>query len=171
MRRRYGLAFANQPLEESEEERQVKRSVELLRIRELALPTTLERSSSDLLVTEIAVPVIIPPSPTDPTSPAALLSPPLPDPERKRKTQSAYTPIATAGLWDSGVTGVKSRPTSMSVLNKKMAKIERKRERSKTKEEKRERKFDEKESEDEKKGTEWWRFKGGLRRMLGRGKA
>lgn len=45
MRRRYGLAFEDQALPESEEERQYKRSSELLRIKELALP---DRSSSEI---------------------------------------------------------------------------------------------------------------------------
>jgi hypothetical protein len=159
MRRRHGLAFANQPLEESEEERQVKRSVELLRIKELTLPTTIERSSSDLLVTEIVAPTVV----QEP-----MLSPPLPDTERARKTQSAYTPIATTGLWDSGVTGVKSRPTSMSVLNRKKAKEERKRERKERKDDEKEKRYEDKDSVEAKKQGEWSRLKLSLKGLFRR---
>lgn len=53
--------------------------------------------------------------------------------------QSAYNPVATAGPWDSGVAehpGLKSRPTSMSVIMDKQKKQDRRRERSMIKEEK-----------------------------------
>jgi hypothetical protein len=188
MRRRHGLAFEGEPLPESEEERQIKRSVELLRIKELALP---ERSSSDLSGTEsnprlrvvtIPSPIITRPSNDVPMSPTPLLSPPLlspplPDPERSRKTQSAYNPITTAGLWDSGVTerpGLKSRPTSMFVINEKKKKQERKRERSKSKEDKKfqkERYMDEKDSMSLKKHGDWHKFKTSLKGLFRREKA
>ncbi|KAH9864017.1 hypothetical protein J1614_009950 [Plenodomus biglobosus] len=147
MRKRYGLAFEDQALPESEEERQSKRSTELLRIRELALSTPIERPSMEtnpietkpqLTLTTITSPIVIPPTSDGPTSPIippplpspALLSPSLPNLERTRKTQSAYNPVKTAGLWDSGVTdgpGLRSRPTSMFVS------IERKRKQDKNK--------------------------------------
>jgi hypothetical protein len=139
MRKRYGLAFEGEALPETEEERLVKRSIELLRIKELALPPTIERLSSETTV--IAVPPrIVIPTPSE-TSPAPLLSPPLlspptPDPERSRKAQSAYEPVKTAGLWDSGVTerpGLKSRPTSMSVILEKKKKQDRKQSKDKLK--------------------------------------
>jgi hypothetical protein len=184
MRKRYGFAFENQALPESEEERQVKRSVEILRIKELALPTP-ERSSSEApsaepasrpTVVAIPPPIIIPPaSPTSPTPllSAPLLSPPPQDSERSRKTQSAYNPITTAGLWDSGVServGLKSRPTSLTVILDKQKKQDRKRERSKTKED---RKMD-KDSVDGvgvKKQRDWARFKKGVRELFRREKA
>jgi hypothetical protein len=173
MRKRYGFAFQNQALPESEEERQVKRSGEILRIKELALPIS-ERSSSEEpaaeptpLPTIVATPPPITIPPTSPTSPTPLLSPPLlspdpKDPERSRKTQSAYNPITTAGLWDSGVServGLKSRPTSLSVILDKQKKQDRKRERSKTKED---RKVD--------KEGDWHRFKRGVRDLFRREK-
>ncbi|KAH7092984.1 hypothetical protein FB567DRAFT_434479 [Paraphoma chrysanthemicola] len=140
MRRRYGLAFEDQALTETDEERQTKRSVELLRIKELALPTTLERI-------------------------------------RARKTQSAYNPITTAGLWDSGVTerpGLKSRPTSMFVLNEKKKKQDRKRERSKSKEDKkyeRERLKDDRDLVSLRLHDDWHKFKTSLRGLFRREKA
>ncbi|CAN9377825.1 unnamed protein product [Alternaria alternata] len=60
----------------------------------------------------------------------------MPQTERSRKTQSAYAPITTTGMWDSGVTegpGLKKRPTSMFVMNEKKRKQEKKVERKKSK--------------------------------------
>jgi hypothetical protein len=147
MRRKYGLAFEDQTLVESAEERQLKRSVELLRIKELALPSPVERPSADTARPPPAAlpsPIGIPPSLEVPASPALLLasplfSPPLPDSERSRKTQSAYAPITTTGLWDSGVTdgpGLQKRPTSMFVMNEKKRKQEKKSERGNRKDSK-----------------------------------
>ncbi|KAF1828583.1 hypothetical protein BDW02DRAFT_574763 [Decorospora gaudefroyi] len=147
IRKKYGLAFEDETLVESVEERQLKRSVELLRIKELALPSPVERPSAETCrtpPTTTASPIVIPPFSEDPNSSAPLPSPPLlspqvPGPERRRKTQSAYAPITTTGMWDSGVTegpGVKKRPTSMFVMNEKKRKQERKSERSKSKESK-----------------------------------
>lgn len=149
MRKRYGLAFQDQALPETEEERQGKRSMELLRIKELALPSPSERPSIDAsahqvktphIVTAMPAPIVIPPSSDGLASPL-LLSPPinsrLPrDPERARKTQSAYNPVTTAGMWDSGVAegpGLKARPTSMFVMNEKKRKQDKKSERCKSK--------------------------------------
>ena len=188
MRRRYGLAFEDQALPESEEERQTKRSVELLRIKELALPTTIERTSSESPTRDttrrstgatVPSPIAIPPASniTPPILSPSLLSPPLPDPDRARKTQSAYNPITTAGLWDSGVTerpGFKSRPTSMFVLNEKKKKQDRKRERSKSKEDKkyeRDRLKDDKDYVSLKKHGDWHKFKTSLRGLFRREKA
>ncbi|KAF2849846.1 hypothetical protein T440DRAFT_479656 [Plenodomus tracheiphilus IPT5] len=154
MRKRYGLAFEDQALPESEEERQGKRSMELLRIRELALPTPIERPSMEaspvvetktrFTLTAIPSPIVIPPTSDGPTSPGpgittplgspALLSPGLQSPERARKSQSAYNPVTTAGLWDSGVPDgprLRSRPTSMVVSNERRRK-EDKNKRSKS---------------------------------------
>jgi hypothetical protein len=181
MRQRYGIAFECQALVESEEERQVKRSVELLRIKELALPIS-ERSSSDTCpptpITSPAVVVIPSPIIVEPMSEtipapllsAPLLSPPLPDPERSQKTQSAFNPITTAGLWDSGVTerpGIRSRPTSMSVILEKQKKQNRKRERSKTKEDRKA----EKDNVSLKKHGEWRKFKTSVKGLFKREKA
>jgi hypothetical protein len=182
MRKRYGFAFENQTVPESEEERQVKRSIEILRIKELALPIS-ERSSYEAplveptpLPTIIAIPPPITIPPTSPTSPTPLLSPPLlspvqQDPERSRKTQSAYNPITTAGLWDSGVServGLKSRPTSLSVILDKQKKQDRKRERSKTKED---RKLEKDGANSVKKPGDWRRFKKGVRDLFRREKS
>lgn len=146
MRKRHGLAFGDQILVESEEERQGKRSAELLRIKELALPTPVERPSIEttadeviptLLLTSLPSPVVISPSSDGGNSPLpwsspplspALLSPMLPDPERTRKTRSSFNPVTTAGMWDSGVTegpGLKRRPTSMFVMNERKRKQEK----------------------------------------------
>ncbi|KNG44873.1 hypothetical protein DDE82_005766 [Stemphylium lycopersici] len=150
MRKKYGLAFEDQTLVESAEERQMKRSVELLRIKELALPSPIERPSAETprpMPASIPSPIVIPPSSegsTAPTSPTPLLaspvlSPPAQKSERSRKTQSAFAPITTTGMWDSGVTeghGLKKRPTSMFVMNEKKRKQEKKGERSKSKDRK-----------------------------------
>ncbi|KAH7562252.1 hypothetical protein BM1_01772 [Bipolaris maydis] len=146
-RKRYGLAFEDEALVESTEERQMKRSIELLRIRELQLPSPTERPSVETSrpsLNQPPSPIVIPPSPGEPASPAPLLdspllSPPLPDTKRPRKTQSTYAPITTTGMWDSGVVdgpGLKKRPTSMFVMNEKKRKQEKKGERSKSKDSK-----------------------------------
>lgn len=142
MRQRYGLAFEGETLCETEEERQIKRSVELLRIRELALPPTMERPSVE--------------SPT----------------ERSRKTQSAFEPVKTAGLWDSGVTEerpglLKSRPTSLSVMLDKQKRQDRKRERSNDKA----LRVDSSDYGSLKKRHDWVRFKSSLRGLFKRNKA
>ncbi|KAF2749412.1 hypothetical protein M011DRAFT_465847 [Sporormia fimetaria CBS 119925] len=114
-RKRFGLAFEDETLAETEEERQEKRSSELLRMKELALSDPSPADNTD----------------TGEPSPSAN--------DRARKTQSAYNPLTTAGLWDSGVVdgpGRKSRPTSMVILNQKKGKAKRKQERDKSKEKK-----------------------------------
>lgn len=147
MRKRYGLTFEDQTLAETAEERTMKRSVELLRIKELQLPSPIERPSAEStrpLPPAVPSPIVIPASPEGPTSPtpllaSPLLSPAMPQTERSRKTQSAYAPITTTGMWDSGVTegpGLKKRPTSMFVMNEKKRKQEKKFERSKSMKEK-----------------------------------
>lgn len=150
MRKRHGLSFQGEVLPETEEERQGKRSAELLRIKELTLPTALERISSEVPLsatpfqpsTSLPQPIVIPPSSDGPKSPIPVISPAFSSPdlrnsERTRKSQSTYNPLVTAGMWDSGVVerpGLKSRPTSMFVINEKKRKQERKRERSRNKE-------------------------------------
>ncbi|KAF2465422.1 uncharacterized protein BDR25DRAFT_306581 [Lindgomyces ingoldianus] len=127
-RKRFGLALEDQTLAETEEERQSKRSTELLRIKELSLPSSQANSP---VSTPGPVQILEPPrelfrSPS-PTSPSL----------RPTKTQSAYNPITTAGLWDSGVaegSGLKSRPTSLVVVNEKKERAKKKQERSKSKE-------------------------------------
>jgi hypothetical protein len=179
---RYGLAFADQTPLESEEERQAKRSVELMRIKELTLSVS-ERSSSELpsiepttrpAVVVIPAPIVVPAATACPAplmSPP-LLSPPVADPERSRKTQSAYNPVATAGLWDSGMSehpGLKSRPTSMSVIMDKQKKQDRRRERSKTEEEKKAKNEDM--ASLKKKTSEWRKFKTSLKHLFRREKS
>ncbi|KAL1801603.1 hypothetical protein ACET3X_001945 [Alternaria dauci] len=147
MRKRYRLTSEDQTLGETAEERTTKRSMELLRIKELQLPIPIERPSAESTrppLTAIPSPIVVPPSSEGPTSPAPLLaspllSPAMPETERSRKTQSAYAPITTTGMWDSGVTdgpGLKKRPTSMFVMNEKKRKQERKVERCKSVKEK-----------------------------------
>ncbi|KAJ4295346.1 hypothetical protein N0V90_007357 [Kalmusia sp. IMI 367209] len=136
LRKRFGLALEDQPVPETEEERQSKRSIELLRVKELALlpPPTLSSDSNPLS----PIPSIEPPmSPADP-----LPSPTLSNP-RAKKTRSAYDPVPTAGLWDSGVVegrGLKTRPTSLVVVNDKKKKAKRKEERSKSRDKPKEKK-------------------------------
>ncbi|KAL5118505.1 hypothetical protein ACEQ8H_003520 [Pleosporales sp. CAS-2024a] len=131
MRLRHGLAFEGETLAETEEER-YKRSLEILRIKELVLPPTIERVSSEGSQLEPRTPAlaVIPApllSPAATEAPSPLLSPPTPDPDQSQKTQSAFEPVKTAGLWDSGVAAdrpgrLKSRPTSMTVLLDKQKK-------------------------------------------------
>lgn len=123
-RKRFGLGLEDS-LVETEEERQSKRSLELLRIKELALPEN--PSSPPRGLTPLKI--IEPPSEFRSPSPATPNA-------RFRKVQSAYNPVKTAGLWDSGVAdgpGLKVRPTSLVVVNEKKQKAKRKQERSKTK--------------------------------------
>ena len=191
MRKRYGLAFEDNALPESEEEKQIKRSVELLRIKELVIPPPIERPSLEKTrdqscsqSTPLAEPPPLTislstntPASTPPTSTPPLLSPSLVvsplDTDRARKTRSAYQPVETAGLWDSGVTegpGLKSRPTSMFVVNEKKRKEERKRGRGKTKE-KEETSFDnDKGLPAPKRSVGWGRMKSGVKGLFKKGK-
>jgi hypothetical protein len=126
LRKRFVPGLENQALPETEEERQIKRSVEILRVKELVLPTSPPNSSRP----NLAPITIEPPSPD-----LRSLSPSI-DP-RTLKTQSAYNPVTTAGLWDSGVVdrpGLKTRPTSLVVVNGKKEKEKRRQEKSKSKE-------------------------------------
>jgi hypothetical protein len=126
LRKRFGLALEDQPVLETEEERQSKRSMELLRVRELDLqpPPTLSPDASPLS------PILSIEPPADP-EPSPILSDP-----RARKTRSAYDPVPTAGMWDSGVVEgkgtLRTRPTSLVVLNDKKLKAKRKEQRSKS---------------------------------------
>lgn len=140
-KQRFPLAFEDQTLAETEEERQSKRSMELLRIktdlRERPVPSVPGPA------VQLAPGVL---SPTLQPSPEIVTSPPSPElDERRRKTQSAYNPVTTAGLWDSGVEGqgkgVKRRPHSMVLLGSrkgrdKERKLDRVREKDKDKEKK-----------------------------------
>lgn len=180
MRKRYGVAFEDQALAETEEERQTKRSEEISRIRELALPITIERPSTDRPSQDgrgasIPSPVVVSPSmkspasqvqllPAPPLSPSTL-SPIVPDPDRARKTQSAYNPVTTTGMWDSGVTegpGLTKRPTSMFVMNEKKRKQEKKSKRSKSNENLREEKSRREESGEHmglRRKGDWYKYK------------
>lgn len=128
VRKRFGVAFEDEALPETEEERQIKRSTELLRIREFSLPDT-------PLATTTPTPSSVPQETVAQERDSPASSPDL----RARKTQSAYEPVVTAGLWDSGVidgSGLKARPTSMFVANKKKEKKDKKSDWSKSKEKK-----------------------------------
>ena len=123
MRRRFGSVRQTPTLPETDEERQIKRSVELMRIKELTIP------SPDLQPSVFPVQPVQIIEPPDDSSRST--SPGIQNP-RRLKTQSAYNPITTAGLWDSGVTDgprSKTRPTSMVVLNGKHAKAQKKKDR------------------------------------------
>lgn len=136
VRRRFGVAFEDQALPETEEERQIRRSTELLRIKEFSLPDTPPATTTP---TPTSVPAEVLAEESAPETRTS--SPDL----RSRKTQSAYEPVTTAGLWDSGVidgSGPKSRPTSMFVANRKKEKEEKKKERSKSKEKKRDKEIE-----------------------------
>jgi hypothetical protein len=131
-RKRLGFALGDQILLETEEERELKRSMELLRIKELSLPDTPLTAAPITTPTPIPIQIIEPP-PAEDDSP--LPTPPSPS-SRALKTQSAYNPVTTTGLWDSGVTagtGLKTRPTSLVVLNEKKEKAKRKQEKSRVK--------------------------------------
>jgi hypothetical protein len=186
MRKRYGLAFEDNALPESEEEKQIKRSVELLRIKELVIPPHIERPSPEKPFDQSfsrstspakPTPITIPhptntPTSTPPLLSPSLLSPPL-DTDRARKTRSAYRSIETAGLWDSGITerpGLNSRPTSMFVVNEKKRKEEKKRGRGKTKD-KEEKDFDnDKGHPAAKRSVGWDRMKSGVKGLFKKGK-
>ncbi|PSN61054.1 hypothetical protein BS50DRAFT_444500, partial [Corynespora cassiicola Philippines] len=127
-RKRFGLALQDQTLPETEEERQGKRSVELLHVKELSFPSPTESAASPK---PAPIQIVQPPTPTENLPPSP--SPASPTP-RAIKAQSAYNPITTTGLWDSGVVdgpGIKKRPTSMVIVNQKMEKAKRKEQRSK----------------------------------------
>ncbi|ORY13091.1 hypothetical protein BCR34DRAFT_481652 [Clohesyomyces aquaticus] len=139
MRKRFGLGF-EEPLPETEEERQSKRSMELLRIKELSLPSSVVASQANSPIsatTPVSTPgyvQIIEPQRGESRSPSPFS--PVFTP-RPAKTQSAYNPITTTGLWDSGVaegSGLKSRPTSWAAVNEKKEKAKKKEQRSKSKE-------------------------------------
>ncbi|KAF2690193.1 hypothetical protein K458DRAFT_413016 [Lentithecium fluviatile CBS 122367] len=125
-KKRFGLGLEGQPLTETEEERQSKRSSELLRIKELSLPASPASPNQTL-------------SPIPSAEPAASersISPAFSNP-RTKKARSAYNPVTTAGMWDSGVSegrSLKTRPTSMVVVQEKKKKARRKEARSRSKE-------------------------------------
>lgn len=126
-RKRSALIVEDQPLAETEEEREGKRSAEL-RSQEPATP---------------ASPPLPSPSPNQGLAPASAdaqlsersLSPASSD-SRTKKTRSIFNPVTTKGLWDSGVEGrgLKARPTSMVVVQEKNKKARRKEARSRSKE-------------------------------------
>jgi hypothetical protein len=125
IKKRSRLGVESQPLTETGEERQIKRSSELLRIRELSLPTSPHEPNQTLTPIPSA----------DPSASIRSLSPASSNP-RTKKTRSAYNPVTTLGLWDSGVEGrgLKTRPTSMVVVQEKKKKARRKEARSRSRE-------------------------------------
>ncbi|KAF2642603.1 hypothetical protein P280DRAFT_467931 [Massarina eburnea CBS 473.64] len=132
-KKRFSLALGEHPLTETDEERQAKRSCEIMRIKELSLPPTSALNSPTHALTPIPS---LEPSLTRTISPVEMDS-------RGRKTKSAYDPVPTAGLWDSGVVeggGLKTRPTSMVVVNEKKMKAKKKEDRSKSKDKRKDRK-------------------------------
>ncbi|KAL1652372.1 hypothetical protein SLS61_004974 [Didymella pomorum] len=148
LKKRYGIPSQVETLSETEEDKENKRSEEILRLKNLALPTvspvetpTVEAPPRPPVLI-IPTPTVIRPSTDGPSSPMLLPSPQLPESDRTRKTQSAFNPITTAGMWDSGVTdgpGLKRRPTSMFVMNERKRKEEKKRGRSEGRTKKQER--------------------------------
>ena len=156
LKKRYGISSQVETLSETEEDKENKRSEEILRLKQLALPAQLELSPveqvpaetptlktlSHLPVLVIPTLTVIRPSTDGPASPMLLPSPNLPDSDRTRKTQSAFNPITTAGMWDSGITegpGIKRRPTSMFIMNERKRKEEKKRGRGEGRTKKQER--------------------------------
>ena len=151
LKRRYGIPSQVETLSETEEDKENKRSEEILRLTRLAFPAPIDASPAETPAVEaplrppvlvIPTPTVIRPSTDGPASPMLLPSPQLPDSDRTRKTQSAFNPITTAGMWDSGVTdgsGLKRRPTSMFVMNERRMKEEKKRGRSEGRTKKQER--------------------------------
>ncbi|KAF2739601.1 hypothetical protein EJ04DRAFT_284644 [Polyplosphaeria fusca] len=141
-RKRFGLALEDQTLPETEEERQSKRSIELLRIKDLArtdgqldTPAPSAEPSPTLMPQPL---LIIEPSRDESRSPS-----PLSPDSRAFKSRSAYNPVTTTGLWDSGVVdgpSLKARPTSLFVVNEKKKKEKKKQAKSKGREESKERK-------------------------------
>lgn len=142
LKKRYGIPFGVETLSETDEDKENKSSHEILRLKQLEHGTPIKVSPAEIPavtapprppVLVIPTPTVIRPSTDGPTSPMLLPSPQLPDSDRTRKTQSAFNPITTAGMWDSGVTdgpGLKRRPTSMFVMNERKRKEEKKRGRS-----------------------------------------
>ncbi|KAJ4984639.1 hypothetical protein SVAN01_09895 [Stagonosporopsis vannaccii] len=142
LKKRYGIPFQVETLSETDEDTENKRSEEFLRLKQLALPTPIEVSPDETRVRGapprpqvlvIPTPTVTRPSNDGSASPMLLPSPQFADSDRTRKTQSAFNPITTAGMWDSGVTegpGLKRRPTSMFVMNERKRKEEKKRGRS-----------------------------------------
>lgn len=145
-KKRFGLALEDQPVPETEEERQTKRSSEILRIKELALPSPSSALSPKSTLTPI--PSAEPPASTRSPSPASSNS-------RDKRRRSAYNPVTTAGMWDSGVSAkrrLRMRPTSLVVLNEKMEKAKRKEARSKSKDKSKPKEKREKKEKKEKEG-------------------
>jgi len=135
------LGLESQPLTETEEERQSKRSSELLRIRELSWPASPSTRNQTLA-----------PIPSADTAASERSLSPASSTQRPKKPRSSYSPVTTAGLWDSGVEGrgLKARPTSMVVVQEKKKKAWRKEARSRSREyecEKKKQKFSRRKSE------------------------
>ncbi|KAF2628690.1 hypothetical protein BU25DRAFT_30395 [Macroventuria anomochaeta] len=188
LKKRYGIPSQVETLSETEEDKENKRSEEISRLKQLAFPTPIEASPAEIPAVEapprlpvliIPTTTVIRPSTDGPASPILLPSPQLPESDRTRKTQSAFNPIITAGMWDSGVTdgpGLKRRPTSMFVMNERKRKEEKKRGRSEGRSKKQEREtLDFSTSkEDLKKGNKedctgmGRKFKNSLKSMFGR---
>lgn len=145
------MPFQVETLSETDEDKESKCDEKFLRLKQLALPTPIEVSSNETRVVEAPSrpPMLVIPAPTvvrsstdGPASPMLLPSPQFSDFNRTRRTKSAYNPITTAGMWDSGVVdgpGLKRRPTSMFVMNERKKREEKKRGRSEGRTKKQER--------------------------------
>lgn len=192
LKKRYGIPSQVETLSETEEDKENKRSEEILRLKQLALPTPIEIPSNEQTPAEtpgldgaprppvlvIPTPTVIRPSTDGLASPTLLPSPVFPESDRSRKTQSAFNPITTAGLWDSGVVegpGMKRRPTSMFVMNERKKKEEKKRGRSEGRTKRQEREMTDRSTskEDLKKGAKekdsgMRKLKNSLKSMFGR---
>lgn len=150
LKKRYGIPSQVETLSETDEDKENKRSEEFLRLKQLALPTPIEVSPVETPAVEAPPrpPLLVISTSTirasndGSASPMLLPSPQLPEADRTRKTQSAFNPITTAGMWDSGVTdgpGLQRRPTSMFVMNERKRKEDKKRGRSEGRTKKQER--------------------------------
>ncbi|CAI6320863.1 unnamed protein product [Periconia digitata] len=142
-KKKFGLALEEQILIETEEERQARRSTEILRIKELSLPPTTTPTLMYPTHQLSPIPSAVDPGPTlhDISNNSNLLaasSPLSPSVNpRDRKARSAYDPVVTAGLWDSGIVEgggrLKTRPTSMVIVNEKKQKAAKKESKNKDK--------------------------------------
>lgn len=184
LKKRYGIPSQVETLSETEEDKEDIRSEEISRLKRLALPTPIVIPLDEQMPAEtpafrgtprhpvlvIPTPTVIRPSTDGPSSPMLLPSPHLPESDRTRKTQSAFNPITTAGMWDSGVsegTGIKRRPTSMFIMNERKKKEEKKRGRSEGRTKKQERELmDRSTSKEDLKKSGRKEARAGLRRKL-----
>ncbi len=129
LKKNTGVVLENQVLQESEEERRNRRSSEVLRLKQSLIHTQVTEDVSGSGLATIPSRTATPPTPKSAmTVSSQPMSLPQPNPERERKVQSAFNPVTTTGLWDSGVTdgsGLRKQPTSMFVMNERKKKQEK----------------------------------------------